>query len=148
MRITTLETIAGRTVEDTLGIVRGSALWARRINKNSTAGHRAMEYMSMDEMSDGLVEVRAKAEDKMRQTALAMGADSIIGMKFELVEIGNQMFQAIAYGTAVLTEALPQATPAFATSPVLSKTFGPAANDADAVVLPFQARAAFGARTH
>jgi uncharacterized protein YbjQ (UPF0145 family) len=146
MRVTTLETIAGRSIEDTLGIVRGSSLWARRVNKNSTAGHRALEHMSMDEMAEGLATVRAKAEAAMQKNAAAMGADSIIGMKFELVEVGCEMYQAIAYGTAVISEALPQATPAFAAQATaveaMGHTFGAIANDADAVVVPFRPRRA------
>ncbi len=93
----------------------------------------------MDDIADGLVEVRAKAEAKMLQNAKNMGANGIIGLKFELVELGNDMFQAIAYGTAVIAEALAAATPAFQ-APVFANTFGHAANDYNAVVLPFQAR--------
>jgi uncharacterized protein YbjQ (UPF0145 family) len=144
MRITTLETFAGRTIEETLGVVRGSAIWTRRISKNSTAGHRALEHMTMDDVADGLSSVREKAEAKMNINATNMGADGIIGLKVELIELGNDMFQAIAYGTAVRSEALPVASPAFASN------FGHVANDFDAVVLPFQQRRMFGgaARTH
>jgi uncharacterized protein YbjQ (UPF0145 family) len=112
MRVTTLETFAGRTIEETLGVVRGSAIWTRRISKNSTAGHRALEHMTMDDVADGLSSVREKAEAKMNINATNMGADGIIGLKVELIELGNDMFQAIAYGTAVRSEALPVASPA------------------------------------
>ncbi len=144
MRVTTLETFAGRTIEETLGVVRGSAIWTRRISKNSTAGHRALEHMSMDDVAEGLSTVREKAEAKMNINATNMGADGIIGLKVELIELGNDMFQAIAYGTAVRSEALPVASPVFANS------FGHVANDFDAMVLPFQPRRMFGgaARTH
>jgi uncharacterized protein YbjQ (UPF0145 family) len=136
MRVTTLETIAGRVVEETLGVVRGAAIWTRRISKNSTAGHRALEHMTNDEMAEGLADVREKAEATMIRNASKMGANGIIAVKIELVELGNEMYQAIAYGTAVRSEALPVATPAFASS------FGRVANDTDHVVLPFQPRRA------
>jgi uncharacterized protein YbjQ (UPF0145 family) len=143
MKVSTLETIAGHSVDETLGVVRGSAIWSRRITKNSTAGHRALEHMTMDDVADGLVDVRAKAEAKMLQNAKTMGANGIVGMKFELVELGNDMFQAIAYGTAVIVEALAAATPAFQ-APVFANTFGHAANDYNAMVLPFQPRRVAG----
>jgi uncharacterized protein YbjQ (UPF0145 family) len=139
MKVTTLETIAGHVVEETIGIVRGSAMWSRRIMKKSTAGHRALEHMTSDDIAEGLLEVREKAEAKMLQNAKAMGANGIIGMKFELVELGSDMFQAIAYGTAVVSEALAAATPAFQ-APIFANTFGQVANDFNAVVLPFQPR--------
>ena len=144
MRVTTLETFAGRSIEETLGVVRGSAIWSRRISKNSTAGHRALEHMTVDEVADGLGSVREKAEAKMMANAKTMNADGVIGVKIELIELGNDMFQAIAYGTAVRSETLPAATPAFASS------FGQIANDFDAVVLPFQPRRMFAgaARIH
>ncbi len=137
MRVTTLETFAGRSIEETLGVVRGSSIWTRRISKNSTAGHRALEHMTMDEVSEGLSTVREKAEAKMIVNAENMGADGIIAMKVELIELGNDMFQAIAYGTAVRSDSLPTATPAFA-------------SDFDSVVIPFQPRRMFvgTARTH
>ena len=83
----------------------------------------------------------------MLQSARTMGANAVIGMKFELVELGNDMYQAISYGTAVLADALPMATPAFMPA-TFGETFTNIANDADAVVLPFQPRraASFGAR--
>jgi uncharacterized protein YbjQ (UPF0145 family) len=144
MRVTTLETFAGRVIEETLGVVRGSSIWTRRISKNSTAGHRALEHMTMDEVSEGLSTVREKAEAKMISNAITMGADGIIALKVELIELGNDMFQAIAYGTAVRSHALPSAAPAFA------HNIGQVANDFDAVVVPFQPRRNFGtaARMH
>jgi uncharacterized protein YbjQ (UPF0145 family) len=141
MRVTTLETIAGHSIEETIGVVRGSAIWTRRITKNSTAGHRALEHMTVDQVADSLADVREKAEAKMLQVAKNMGANAVIGMKFELVELGNDMYQAIAYGTAIVAEALPMATPAFH-APTFANVFGHVANDADAVVLPFQPRRA------
>lgn len=146
MKVTTLETLAGRSVEETIGSVRGVAIWSRRVSKNSTAGHRALEHMTIDDVAQGLADVREKAEVKLIENATRMGADAIVGLRIELVELGNDMFQAIAFGTAVRTEALPAATPAFQ-APAFANTFGMVANDFNAVVLPFQPRrATAGAR--
>jgi uncharacterized protein YbjQ (UPF0145 family) len=140
MRVTTLETLAGRVIEDTVGFARGHALWSRRISKNSTAGHRALEHMTQAEVACGLADVREKAEAAMMKNAQNMGADSIIGLRIDMVELGNDMYQAIAYGTAVRTVAVSQTAPTIH-QPVVAGTFGHAANDADAIVLPFQRRA-------
>lgn len=136
MRVTTLETIAGRIIEDTLGAVRGSSIWSRRVSKNSTAGHRALEHMTNEDMANGLAQVRDDAETNMMKKATAMGADTIVGLRIDLIELGNDSFQAIASGTAVTTAALPMATPAFA-PPLMANPFGKVANDSNAVVLPF-----------
>jgi len=113
MKITTTETIAGRLVEDTLGVVRGSVLWSRRVMKYSTGGLRGLQYTTMDEMSDGLQEAKERAEAKAKAQAKALGADAIISMKLEIVELSDGVFSAVASGTAVQTCALPQAMPVF-----------------------------------
>jgi uncharacterized protein YbjQ (UPF0145 family) len=148
MRVTTLETIAGRIVEETLGAVRGTALWSRRILKNKTVGLRAMEHMTMDDVSNGLADVREAAEAKMIIAAEAMGGDAIVGLRLQLIELGNDTFQAIAIGTAVKTVEVPQATPAI-DAPIVAMPFVHSSNDGGAVVLPFMARrVAAGARTN
>jgi uncharacterized protein YbjQ (UPF0145 family) len=122
MKITTTETIAGRLVEDTLGVVRGTVLWSRRVMKYNHGGLRGLQYTTMDEMSDGLHEAKEKAEAKAKAQAKAMGADAIISMKVEVVELSDGVFTAVASGTAVQTCAMPAAMP----------MFGDAANDDDA----------------
>ncbi len=109
MKISTTETIAGRLVEDTLGVVRGSVLWSRRITKYNNGGLRGLIYTTMDEMAEGLQMAREGAEAKAMSQAKLLGADAIINLKLEVVELTDGMFQAVATGTAVKTEALPQA---------------------------------------
>lgn len=111
MKITTTETVAGRIVEDTLGVVRGSVLWSRRITKFNHGGLRGLTYTTMDEMAEGLQDARVGAEAKAISQAKAMGADAIICMKLEIVELSQGTFQAVAIGTAVKTSQLPSAMP-------------------------------------
>ncbi len=113
MKITTTETIAGRLVEDTLGVVRGTVLWSRRVMKYNHGGLRGLQYTTMDEMSDGLHEAKEQAEAKAKAQAKALGADAIISMRIDVVELSDGVFTAVASGTAVQTCALPSAMPAF-----------------------------------
>jgi uncharacterized protein YbjQ (UPF0145 family) len=121
MKITTTETIAGRIVEDTLGVVRGTVLWSRRVMKYNHGGLRGLQYTTMDEMSDGLHVAKEQAEAKAKAQAKALGADAIICLKIEVVELSDGVFTAVATGTAVQTCAMPNALP----------NFGTAANDDD-----------------
>ncbi len=113
MKITTTETIAGRMVEETLGVVRASVLWSRRVMKFNHGGLRGLSYTTMDEMAEGLQDARVGAEAKIITQAKAMGADSIISLRLEIIELSDGLFQANAIGTAVKTSSLPQAMPAF-----------------------------------
>ncbi len=109
MRISTTETVAGRSVEETLGVVRGSILWSRRIMKFNHGGLRGLSYTSMDEMSEGLLLAKEGAEAKAMHQARLLGADAIINLKLELTELSDGLYQAVATGTAVSTQALPKA---------------------------------------
>ncbi len=114
MKITTTETIAGRLVEETLGVVRGSVLWTRSMMKFDHGGMRGLSYSNMDEMSDGIEHAKDEAQTKAKTQATVLGADAIINIKFELMELSNGVFQAIATGTAVKTSSLQTALPILA----------------------------------
>jgi uncharacterized protein YbjQ (UPF0145 family) len=134
MRVTTLETVAGRSIEETLGYVRGSATLVRRMMKNKTVGLRALEYMTAADMEKGMVAIREEAEQKAIAEARIKGADAIIGLRVEIIDLGNATFQATASGTAVRTADV--AAPAFE-APVFARP----ANDMG-IVLPFAPRRA------
>jgi uncharacterized protein YbjQ (UPF0145 family) len=130
MKITTMETVAGRMTEDTLGVVRGSSLWARRITKYTNGGLRGLLYASMDDMSEGLTKAKEEAEAKAVAQAKELGADAIIGLRLEVLEMSNGLFTAVATGTAVRTSALPAAIPAL----------NVAVNDDETEVMPYMAK--------
>lgn len=114
MNITTTETIAGRLVEETLGVVRGSILWSRKIMKSNVGGVRMLNYDNLEDMSEGLSQAKDGAEAKAMTQAQVMGADAIINLRYELMELSNGVFQAVATGTAVKTISLQTALPIMA----------------------------------
>ena len=140
MRTSTLETIAGRINEETLGVVRGSAMWSKRITKYTTGGLRGLQYSSMDDISEGLNDAKNAAEAKAKAIAKAMGADAIVALRLEIHEMSDGMFTAVATGTAVKTSALPAALPAF----------GNVANDDDDEIgmMPFMSKPVLRAVSH
>ncbi len=144
MRVSTLETIAGRSIEESLGYVRGTALWSRRILKNKTVGLRALEPMDMNDVAEGLAKVREDAEAALFRVAVEKGADAVVSLRIELIELGHDTFQAVATGTAVRTEALASVMPVFEEETSFGDAFSRPANDYNAVVLPFQRRVAVG----
>lgn len=144
MKVTTQDNIAGMAIEETLGAVRGTAIWSRRVMKNSTAGHRALEHMTVADIAEGLAKVREEAQVKLMAAAKAIGADAVVALRIDLVELGNDMYQAFACGTAVRTsEAVSGAPAATVPAPAFAALFKSVANDG-ATVLPFQRRAANG----
>jgi uncharacterized protein YbjQ (UPF0145 family) len=52
-----------------------------------------------------LEDSRRHAIDRMVDNARLLGANAIIGMRFDSSEIGNSLTEIVAYGTAVVIEA-------------------------------------------
>lgn len=142
MRVTTLDSFAGRSIEDTLGVVRGTVMWTRGLKKFSRGGIRAVEYMTSSDVAEGLNQARMDAEAAMKRQAAQMGADGIIGLKFEMIEMGGGMFQASVTGTAVRTESSEKSAPVFGKR--MDMPMPVAANDS-AMILPFRPLRAVGA---
>ena len=105
MIVTTLETVAGRMTEETLGVLRGSGLWTRRITR--------FAYGGLQELDEGLNLATESATVQMHEQARNMGADAIVGMRLEVVEMNNGIYCVNACGTAVRLAKLPRAMPPF-----------------------------------
>lgn len=113
MIVTTLDGIAGRMTQETLGLVRGTSLWTRRVMKTSFGGIRHMQVTGVKDLDLGLNEAKEQAHQAMVNQALAMDGDSIIGVKIDVVEMSNGVFCVSATGTAVKTLSLPASVPSF-----------------------------------
>jgi uncharacterized protein YbjQ (UPF0145 family) len=101
---TTALTLPGYRIVANLGVVRGVTVRARWIgsqvvaNLRTIAGGRITEYVQLCEQT------RAEAFDFMLQHADAMGANAIIAVKYDATDLGNNMTEVLAYGTAVVIE--------------------------------------------
>jgi len=113
MIVTTMDGIAGRMTQETLGVVRGTSLWTKRIIKTSFGGIRNLEVTGYKSLDAGLQEAKEQAHKAMIEQATAMGADSVIGVKIDVAEMSNGVFCVNTTGTAVKTVALPASVPSF-----------------------------------
>jgi uncharacterized protein YbjQ (UPF0145 family) len=114
MIVTTLDTVAGRMTDETLGVVRGSGLWTRRITKFAYGGLRNLHATGLQELDEGLNQAKESATKEMNEQARKMGADAVVGMRLEVIEMSSGIYCVNACGTAVKLEMLPQAMPPFA----------------------------------
>ena len=53
---------------------------------------------------DEVEQTRGEAFDFMVQHAEAMGANAIVGVRYDATDLGNNMTEVLAYGTAVVIE--------------------------------------------
>ena len=104
MLIVTTNDAPGYRVVKTLGLVRGITVRSRNaINDmvgglQSMLGGRVETYVRLAETS------RAEALQEMVEHARAMGANAVIGMRYEANEIMEGVTEVLAYGTAVVVE--------------------------------------------
>jgi hypothetical protein len=84
-------------------------------------GIRQFQFHGLRELDQGLNAVKETATKAMEEHAQKLGADAIIGLRLEVIEMSNGVFCVNATGTAVSTMKLPQSVPVFASGP--SKDF-------------------------
>ena len=101
MLMTTTETVAGREVAETLGLVRGATVRAKHVGVDIMAGLRNLVGGEMKSYSSMLAGAREQALDRMAEEARALGADAVVAVRMETSAIAQGASEIVAYGTAV-----------------------------------------------
>ncbi len=102
MIISTTFEVHGRQVAQQIGLVRGNVVRSRFIGRDIVAGLRMIVGGEIHEYTKLLAESREQALDRMIEHARSLGADAIIGARFETTDTGQgQATEVLAYGTAV-----------------------------------------------
>jgi uncharacterized protein YbjQ (UPF0145 family) len=106
MIIATTENVAGYRIKQTLGQVFGLVVRSRGLGGNIMAGLRSIVGGEITEYTQMLEDARRHATDRMVANAQAMGANAVTMMRFDSSELGQTMSEIVAYGTAVIVEAV------------------------------------------
>ncbi len=101
MLIATTETIAGRNITETLGLVRGNTIRARHVGKDITAALRNLVGGEVTEYTKMVAESREQALDRMAAQAERLGADAVVAVRFTTSVITSGAAELLAVGTAV-----------------------------------------------
>ena len=104
MIITTTATVADRRVEEVLGLVRGTTIRARHIGKDVMAAMRNLAGGEIIEYTKMLAEAREEAIDRMETEARALGANAVVGVRFQTSTVMRGAAELLCYGTAVRLE--------------------------------------------
>ena len=101
MILVTTETVSGYTVTETLGIVIGNTIRARHIGKDIRAALRSIVGGEIKEYTGMLSESREQSIQRMEERAKELGADGILGVRFQTSMIIQSTAELLVYGTAV-----------------------------------------------
>ena len=104
MIIVTSDTISGKKIVKTLGLVRGNTIRARNIGKDILAGLKQLIGGEIEGYTKLMAEAREQAVDRMIADAEKLGANAILGMRFSTSEVMDNAAEILAYGTAVVVE--------------------------------------------
>ncbi len=104
MIIATTETVAGKTVVETFGLVSGSIVLSKNMFSDLGAGFKSMvggELTAYTKMQD---DARQKAVGRMIEAAERLGANAIVQTRYSSSAVMQGASEIIVFGTAVRVE--------------------------------------------
>lgn len=101
MFVTTGNEIEGYKISAYLGVVRGVIVRSPNIGQSFMGSVQGLFGGNIETYAQVCDEARQHAYDRMAQHAQQLGADAIIGMRFDATEFAQSMTEVLAYGTAV-----------------------------------------------
>lgn len=104
--VTTGNEVAGHRIVGYLAIVRGIVVRSAGFGKSFIGSFRALAAGNVKEFSEVCEAARHEAFAQMMAHAKEIGADAIIGMRYDATEFMQGTTEVLAYGTAV--KLLPQ----------------------------------------
>ncbi len=100
--VTTGLELQGLTVQQNLGVAFGLVVRSMGVIKGIGAGFKALRQGEVSQYTELLEDSRRHAIDRMIENAKLLGGNAIIAMRFDSSEIGQQLTEIVAYGTAVV----------------------------------------------
>lgn len=101
MIVVTSNSIPGKEIEETIGLVRGSTVRARNVGRDIFAGFKNFIGGEISEYTKLLADSREEALQRMIEDARKQNANAIIGMRFTTSAITQGAAEILAFGTAV-----------------------------------------------
>ena len=102
--ISTSFDIPGTKISRYCGSCFGVVVRSMGFAKGIGASFKALAGGEVTQYTRLLEDSRRHAMDRMVQNAQVLGANAVIGMRFDSSEIGQSLTEIVAYGTAVVVE--------------------------------------------
>lgn len=104
MIVASSDSLAGKKIVRTVGLVRGNTIRARHVGKDIMAAFRNLVGGEVSEYTKMLAESREQALDRMVEEADALGANAVVTVRFVTSMVMQGAAELLAYGTAVVVE--------------------------------------------
>lgn len=104
MIVVTTPDVPGARIAETLGLVRGNTIRTRHVGIDIVATLRNLVGGEVREYTKMMAEAREQAIDRMVEEAEALGADAVVMVRFQTIEMMRGAAEMLCYGTAVRFE--------------------------------------------
>ena len=102
--VTTAFTLDGYRVTRNLGLVRGIVVRSRSIFGTIGAGLQTIIGGNITLLTELCEKTRNEAFERMIQHATELGANAVIGVRYDATEVMQGVTEVLCYGTAVAVE--------------------------------------------
>jgi uncharacterized protein YbjQ (UPF0145 family) len=102
--VTTQFELEGYRVTRTLGVVRGIVVRSRSIFGTIGAGLQTLVGGNITLLTNLCEKTRQEAFDLMLQHAGELGANAVVGARYDATEVMQGVTEVLAYGTALVVE--------------------------------------------
>ncbi|HEV2113090.1 MAG TPA: YbjQ family protein [Terriglobales bacterium] len=106
MTTTTFE-LDGYKVKRNLGLVRGITVRSRSVIGTLGASLQTLVGGNISLFTELCEKTREEAFDLMMQHAAQMGANGVVGIRYDATEVMQGVTEVLCYGTAVIVEPVP-----------------------------------------
>ncbi len=104
MIICTTDTVPGQNISRSLGLVTGNAVKARHVGSDIMASLKGLVGGEITQYTKLMNDTRDMALGRLKDNAIAMGANAVVCVRFATSEIGQGVSELCAYGTAVVLD--------------------------------------------
>ena len=104
MILSTTDTITGKTIVKTLGLVKGNTIRARHAGHDIMAKLKNLAGGEISNYTKMIAESREQSIDRMVEDAERLDANAVVGIRFTTSSMMQGATELLAYGTAVIVE--------------------------------------------
>ncbi|MGI9022756.1 MAG: YbjQ family protein [Acidimicrobiales bacterium] len=100
--ISTTFDLPGYTVDQTLGLCWGVVVRSVGALKGISGSFRSLKAGEVPQFTEVVSQARHTAMERLIQHAQQLGANAVVGARFDSSDVGEGMAEIVAYGTAAV----------------------------------------------
>jgi len=98
----TTDLLPGRSIQEHLGLCFGLVVRSVGFTKGFTGGIRSLKAGEVPEFTGVVEDARRHALERLVAHARELGANAVVGVRFDSSDVGQGLSEIVAYGTAVI----------------------------------------------